>query len=81
MLTKAYREMNARVQALRFSSNYDPAKWKQAVKEHEQMIEALQARDGASLRAILLEHLLRKRDTVLEQLRSGAAYTRATATP
>jgi DNA-binding GntR family transcriptional regulator len=81
MLTKAYREMNARVQALRFSSNYDAAKWKQAVKEHEQMIEALQARDGATLRTILLEHLLRKRDTVLEQLRSGAAYTRATATP
>jgi DNA-binding GntR family transcriptional regulator len=74
LLAKAYREINARVQSLRFSSNYDEAKWKQAVKEHEQMIEALQARDGATLRAILLEHLLRKRDTVLEQLRRGAAH-------
>jgi DNA-binding GntR family transcriptional regulator len=73
VLAKAYREINARVQSLRFSSNYDEAKWKQAVKEHEQMIEALQARDGTRLRAILLEHLLRKRDTVLEQMRSGAA--------
>ncbi|MDB5946031.1 MAG: GntR family transcriptional regulator [Ramlibacter sp.] len=78
VLSKAYRDINARVQSLRFSSNYDEAKWKQAVNEHERMIEALQARDGATLRTLLLEHMLRKRDAVLERLRSGAAYPQDT---
>ena len=35
------------------------------------MIAALAARDGAAMRAVLTEHLLLKRDTVLELLRAG----------
>lgn len=69
VLTRTYAQVNARVQSLRFRTNQNEAKWRQAVKEHERMIEALQARDAAALRAILIEHLLRKRDTVLELMR------------
>ena len=47
VLTQTYRTVNARLQALRFRSNFDEAKWKRAVKEHERMIELLGARDGA----------------------------------
>jgi DNA-binding GntR family transcriptional regulator len=71
VLTKTYGEINARVQALRFRTNQNGAKWQQAVKEHERMLEALEARDSAGLRTILIEHLLRKRDTVLELLRAA----------
>jgi DNA-binding GntR family transcriptional regulator len=71
LLAKTYREINARVQALRFRTNQDGAKWQRAVHEHEMMLDALVARDAARLKAILVEHLLRKRDTVLELMRAG----------
>ena len=69
MLAQVYTQVNARLQALRFRSNQDGEKWKRAVKEHEKMIEALVAHDGAAMRDILLDHLRNKRDVVLELLR------------
>jgi DNA-binding GntR family transcriptional regulator len=69
VLLATYTQVNARLQALRFRSNQDDAKWKRAVSEHEQMIEALAKRDGAALRAILVQHLNNKRDVVMEQIR------------
>lgn len=71
LLSKTYREINARVQSLRFRTNQDGAKWQRAVREHESMLEALDAHDAAGLKAILVGHLLRKRDTVLELMRAG----------
>ncbi len=71
VLTATYEQVNARLQALRFKSNQDEEKWKRAVKEHEQMVEALGARDPAAMRAVLLAHLNSKRDVVLELLRNG----------
>ena len=44
VLTQTWRTVNARLQSLRFRSNFDEAKWKRAVKEHEQMVEGLAAR-------------------------------------
>lgn len=75
VLTATYNQVNARLQALRFRSNQDGAKWKRAVKEHEKMIEALAARDAPAMRAVLLTHLTNKRDVVLEQLRSEPGPT------
>jgi DNA-binding GntR family transcriptional regulator len=76
VLTRSYREINARVQSLRFRTNQNELKWKLAVKEHEQMLAALEARDSGALRAILIEHLLHKRDTVLELMRAGEVYSK-----
>ena len=76
VLSKTYREVNARVQSLRFRTNQNEAKWKLAVREHEQMLQALDARDAAALRNVLVEHLLHKRDTVLDLLRAGEIYPR-----
>ena len=73
VLSTVYNQVNARLQALRFRSNQDGEKWKRAVKEHEKMIEALSARDGAAMREVLLAHLRNKRDVVLEQLREAQA--------
>ncbi|MBS0447338.1 MAG: GntR family transcriptional regulator [Proteobacteria bacterium] len=71
VLTTTYRSINARVQSLRFRTNQDGAKWERAVGEHEQMLAALTTRDAAAMRAVLVLHLQRKRDTVLELLRAG----------
>lgn len=77
VLAETYARLNARVQALRFRTNQDEAKWRRALLEHEQMIEALTARDGARLRAILVAHVLAKRDTVLALMRAGEVYPNA----
>ncbi len=66
VLQSTYAQVNARLQALRFRSNQDEAKWARAVAEHGQMIDALDKRDAGRLRQILTEHLLHKRDAVLE---------------
>ncbi|OUL98056.1 GntR family transcriptional regulator [Variovorax sp. JS1663] len=74
VLSNTYRAINVRVQSLRFRTNQDEAKWKSAVAEHERMIEALAARDAVAMRTLMIEHLHRKRDTVLALLRAGEIY-------
>ena len=71
MLADAYTRLNARLHALRFRSNLVRDKWDAAVAEHGAMIEALEARDGARLGAVLRGHLDHKRATVLAQLDTG----------
>ena len=73
VLTHTYRTVNARLQALRFRSNFDERKWQQAMQEHEAMVERLAARDGPGMRVLLLQHLLHKRDAVLELMRQAEA--------
>jgi len=41
------------------------------VHDHEEMIEALEARDGKRLSNILRHHLLEKRDAVLSMLQAN----------
>ena len=72
VLTATYNQVNARLQALRFRSNQDEAKWKQAMAEHDRMIEALTVHDAGAMRQLLLEHLDHKRDVVVEQLRAAS---------
>jgi DNA-binding GntR family transcriptional regulator len=71
VLTQTWRTVNARLQALRFRSNFDDTKWKRAVKEHDRMVELLGQHDAAGMRALLVSHLEHKRDAVLELMRSG----------
>jgi DNA-binding GntR family transcriptional regulator len=76
VLSATYDRVNARLHALRFRSNQDGEKWKTAVREHEQMIEALAARDAKAMRAVLSTHLQNKLNVVLEQLRENNAPSR-----
>lgn len=68
VLSATYDRINARLQALRFRSNQDGAKWKNAVREHEQMLQALAARDPVAMRKVLASHLQNKLDVVLDLL-------------
>ncbi|MDO8447954.1 MAG: GntR family transcriptional regulator [Rhodoferax sp.] len=84
VLTATYNQVNARLQALRFRSNQDGEKWKRAMQEHEQMIEALSAHDPVAMRAVLVDHLGHKREVVIEQLRaagSAAATSNSSSRP
>ena len=72
VLTITYNQVNARLQALRFRSNQDEGKWKQAMAEHDRMIDSLGKRDAGAMRKVLAEHLDHKRDVVVEQLRQAS---------
>jgi DNA-binding GntR family transcriptional regulator len=74
VLEATYTRINARVQALRFRTNQNEEKWKRAMKEHDEMVDALTARDSSALRAVLVQHLNTKRETVLDLLRAGEIY-------
>src|SRR4051794_18062538 len=67
VLRQTYTTINSRLQALRFRSNFDRDKWDEAVREHGEMIEALDARDGARLAKVLRTHVLAKCASVLAQ--------------
>lgn len=71
-LTEMYDSVNTRIQHLRFRSNFDAKKWAIAVREHQAMLDALEARDGARLRTVLEQHLRTKRDAVLAHWDDGA---------
>lgn len=73
VLCATYTQVNARLQALRFRTNQDTDKWRQAVAEHDAMVQALEQRDATGLRALMTRHLLAKRDVALEQMRTAAA--------
>ena len=72
LLSAIYKQVNARLQALRFRSNQDGDKWHAAVAEHEQMIEALSAHNAAAMRSLLLTHMNNKRDAVIKQLHTAS---------
>ncbi|WDY55800.1 GntR family transcriptional regulator [Pseudomonas sp. PSKL.D1] len=57
-LRKTYLTLNQRIQAVRYRSNRTDVKWERAIHDHEDMIEALEQRDGERLSAILRSHIL-----------------------
>ncbi len=83
--SETYDSVNTRIQNLRFRSNFNRDKWDHAVREHQEMLEALASGDGATLSLLLQAHLRNKRDAVLEQWpeieRQHAAATRAGSVP
>ncbi len=56
-LVETHEQLNARVYRFRYQSNQKKEKWPEAVDEHENIVEALEARDGARLEKILTDHL------------------------
>ncbi|MDB5842429.1 MAG: transcriptional regulator, GntR-family [Herminiimonas sp.] len=79
LLSQVYATLNLRIQNLRFRSNFVQEKWDRACAEHAEMAEALEARDGARLGAILGAHLKHKGEAVLEELRLSRSSARDAA--
>jgi DNA-binding GntR family transcriptional regulator len=71
VLTNTYRNLAGRIIRARYMSNrLRPDRWKQAVEEHERILDALVRRDGDSIADILMAHLANKRDIITEHIRS-----------
>jgi DNA-binding GntR family transcriptional regulator len=71
-LAATYRNLNANVRRARYMANTSRERWDKAVGEHEDMLAALAARDGARLQRLLVEHLGGKMLAVLTTFQSSA---------
>jgi DNA-binding GntR family transcriptional regulator len=56
-LTQTYRTLNARIARARYMGNLKAVRWEAAVKEHEEILAALAARDASRLTTLMREHL------------------------
>jgi hypothetical protein len=70
VLAKLFSQVNAQIEALRFRSNQDGVKWEKAVEEHQEMLDALKARDSSRMRKIMIQHVQNKRDVVVQLLKA-----------
>ena len=70
-LAQVYRGLNAHVRRARYMANLSHERWDKAVREHEEILDALSARDSTRLQALLRDHLANKLVLVMEAL--GAA--------
>jgi DNA-binding GntR family transcriptional regulator len=70
VLSQLFTQVNARIEALRFRSNQDGVKWEKAVGEHQEMLDALKTRDSARMRKVMMQHVLNKRDVIIQLLDS-----------
>ncbi len=71
VLGETFEKLNARVKRVRYAANLSRLRWDKAIDEHERIVAALEARDGAALRVILEAHLAGKRESVLAAFASG----------
>jgi len=71
-LTSMHQSLSARIRRARYIANMSQARWDKAVAEHEEILKALEARDGPNLARILKTHLHNKCETVKEALLSEA---------
>ena len=70
-LTVQYGTLAARVRRGRYMANMTRERWDQAMKEHEDILDALQARDGGRLAVILRKHMEKTSVTLREWLLSS----------
>jgi DNA-binding GntR family transcriptional regulator len=68
-LSALYQQFLIRIHSVRFMAKRSPARWRQAIEEHEQMMAALEARDGERLAKIMMLHLQHKAEMVQEGLK------------
>ena len=73
VLTQTYRQLNANVRRARYMANLSKDRWDAAVREHDEILAALGARDVERIKALLSEHLARKLASVLAALPSRQA--------
>lgn len=67
-LSALYQQLLVRIHSVRFVAKKSPERWQEAVDDHEEIMVALRARDGATLAAIMHKHLRHKAEMVHEAL-------------
>ena len=72
-LASQYRALAARVRRARYLANMSEARWRQAVEEHVEILDALEKREAGRLADILKRHLANKFETVRHWLEEQGA--------
>jgi DNA-binding GntR family transcriptional regulator len=72
VLAATYRQLNANVLRARYMANLSAERWDEAVREHESILAALEARDAPRLTRLLREHLAQKLTAVLSAAEEAA---------
>jgi DNA-binding GntR family transcriptional regulator len=72
-LYNVYRQLNGHVRRARYMANLSRERWDAAVREHEEILAALGARDAKRIKALLAEHLTHKLASVVRELAAQAA--------
>jgi len=72
VLASTYRQLNANVLRARYMANLSQDRWDAAVREHEAIMAALEARDAEKLTRLLREHLALKLAAVLTAVEKAA---------
>ena len=67
-LASHYHQLAGRVRRARYRANLSLERWAQSVDEHEQIIAALEDRDGLALSRILRAHIDHKFETVRDAM-------------
>ena len=67
-LTAMHASLEGRIRRARYIANMSEKRWERAVAEHEEILAALEKRDGQRLAEILKQHLENKCATVKEAL-------------
>lgn len=70
LLLQMYQTLAGRIRRARYVANMSDERWTQAVKEHEEILNALSKRDGTALSDVLKRHLKNKCETVKSHLES-----------
>lgn len=73
-LEQMQRSLDGRVRRGRFQANIGTARWRQAMAEHEEIAEALAARDAARLSEVLRRHLHNKLTALRNRDRPSADH-------
>lgn len=68
VLSATHSTLSARARRVRYMANLTPERWKSAVAEHEQILDALADRDADRLANILREHIRAKFEAVRDSL-------------
>lgn len=65
VLSGLYESLRGRIRPARFMANLSAERWAEAVREHGEILAALEERDGRRLRELLREHLEHKHRALL----------------
>ena len=71
-LYNAYRQLNGTIRRARYMANLSKERWDEAVREHEEILAALGARDVKRIKVLLTDHLTHKLASVIGELEGEA---------
>jgi DNA-binding GntR family transcriptional regulator len=75
VLASTHDKLNLRLRRARYFANVSQTRWDRAMQEHDQIIDALEARNCKRLRALLEEHIRNKCDVVIAALLSSGVVS------